>query len=71
MIREVIIYRFLAHSRDDGNKEVLALVETRLQILADVAFGEFNIIFCDALRVHKIQETIVDIDLRDVACELV
>lgn len=55
---------FLAHGGDDGNSESLAGIEFFFDLIAERALGEFNVILGGAIRVHEVEVTIVDVDLR-------
>ena len=53
----------LTHSGDDGDKEILAVIEARLDFLADVTIGYFDIILGSTILSHEVEETIVNVDL--------
>ena len=54
----------LAHSGDDGDKEVLALVEVALNLLANVALRELDVVLGGAVGGHEVKETVIDVDLQ-------
>ncbi len=53
----------LTHSGDDGDKDILAFIETGLDFLANFTFGHLDIIFGSTVLSHEVKETIVDVDL--------
>ena len=53
----------LTHSGDNGDKEILAVIEARLDFLADVTIGYFDIILGSTILSHEVEETIVNVDL--------
>lgn len=56
----------LTHSRDDGDQEILAVIEAALDILAEITLRQFDIILGSTILSHKVKETIVDVDLRQI-----
>lgn len=53
-----------AHGGDDGDEEVLALVEVGLDLLANVALGDADVVLGGTVLGHQVQETVIDVDLR-------
>ena len=53
----------LTHGGDDGDEEVLALVEVVLDLLAELAVGELDVVLGGAVLGHEVEETVVDVDL--------
>ena len=56
-------HSLFAHSTNDGDQEILAIVEAGLNIFAYVAFGKLDIVLWGAVLGHEVEETIVDVDL--------
>ena len=56
-------YLLLAHGRDDGDKEVLALIEVALDLLAEVTLRQLDVVLGGTVLSHEVQETVVDVDL--------
>lgn len=54
---------FLAHGGDDGDDELLALVKVGLDLLAEVALGDLDIVLGSAIGGHEVEETIVNVHL--------
>jgi len=52
----------LAHGTDDRDKEILAIIETGLDFLAKIAFGDLDVVFGGAIGGHEVEETIIDVD---------
>ncbi len=53
----------LAHGGDDSDKEVLAAVELILDLLAEVAIGQPDVVLGDTVLGHQVEEAVVDVDL--------
>ena len=53
----------LTHSRDDGDKQVLALVEVGLDLLAHITLGKLDIVLGGTILSHQVEETVIDVDL--------
>lgn len=53
----------LTHSGDDGDKEILAVIEAGLDLLADITIGNLDIILGSTVLSHEVKETIVNVDL--------
>ena len=56
-------HSFFGHSANDGDQEILAIVEAGLNIFANVALWKLDIILWAAVLGHEVKETIVDVDL--------
>ena len=54
----------LAHSRDDGDEEILALLEVGLDLLAKLTLGNADIVLGGTVLSHEVQEAIIDVDLQ-------
>lgn len=54
----------LTHSGDNGDKEILAVIEAGLDLLADITIGNLDIILGSTVLSHEVKETIVNVDLR-------
>jgi len=52
----------LAHGRNDSHQEILALIEVRLDLLADIALRNTDIILGGAVISHQVEETFIDVD---------
>lgn len=57
---------FLTHSTDDSNKEVLPIFEISLDLLANVTLRKLDVVFRTPVRRHKVQVTVIYIDLRTI-----
>jgi hypothetical protein len=57
-------YLLLSHSRNDGNQQLFAVIEIGLNLLAKIILGDLHIVFGNAVRIHEVEETVVDVDLR-------
>ena len=55
---------FFTHGGDNGNKEILAVVEVALDLLAEVTLGDTDIILGGTILSHQVEETVIDVDLR-------
>lgn len=53
----------LAHGGDDGDEEVLTVIEAGGDLLADVALGDLDVVLGVAVVVHEVEVTVVDVDL--------
>lgn len=53
----------LTHGRDDRDKEILALVEVALNLLAEVAVGDLDIVLGSTVLGHQVEETVIDVNL--------
>ena len=53
----------LAHSRDDGDEEILAFLKAGLDFLANVTLGDLDVVLGDTVVGHQVEETVVDVDL--------
>lgn len=56
-------YLLLSHSADDSNKQVLALIEVSLDLLAEFVVGDLNIVLGGTVGGHEVEETIIDVNL--------
>ena len=54
----------LTHGGDDGDKEVLALVEVVLDLLAQLTVRELNVVLGSSILSHQVEETVIDVNLR-------
>lgn len=57
-------YLLLSHSANDSDHKFLVGVEFFLNLFAEVAFGNFDIIFRSTIGGHEVEEAIVDVDLQ-------
>lgn len=55
---------FFAHGGDNGNKEILAVVEVALDLLAEVTLGDTDIILGGTILSHQVEETVIDVNLK-------
>ena len=53
----------LAHGRDDGDEQVLAVIEVGLDLLAEVTLRDLDVVLRGTVLSHEVEETIVDVDL--------
>ena len=53
----------LAHGRDDGDEQILAVIEVGLDLLAKVTLRDLDIVLRGTVLSHEVEETIVDVDL--------
>ena len=53
----------LTHSRDDGDKQVLAVVELGLDLLAHITVGKLDIVLSSTVLSHQVKETVINVDL--------
>ena len=53
----------LAHSADNGDKEILAIIKGGLDVLAKVTLGDLDIVLSGTIGVHEVKETIINVDL--------
>ncbi len=53
-----------AHGGDDGDEEVLAVVEVGLDLLAELALGDLDVVLRVAVLGHEVEEAVIDVDLR-------
>lgn len=53
----------LAHGGDDGDEEVLAVVEVGLDLLAELALGDLDVVLRVAVLGHEVEEAVIDVDL--------
>ena len=53
----------LTHGRDDGDKQILALIEIALDLLAKVTIGDPNVVLGGTVLAHEVKETVVNVDL--------
>lgn len=56
-------YLLFHHGTDDGDKEILALIEASLDFLSKISLRQFDIVFRDTFLVHEIEEAVVDVHL--------
>jgi hypothetical protein len=54
---------FLVHGRDDGDENILAVIECALDLLADITLGDLDIVLGGTVVGHEVKETLVDVDL--------
>jgi hypothetical protein len=54
---------FLAHGADDSDQQIVACIKAIYNLFADIAFGDFNVIFGSTIGSHEIEETVVDVNL--------
>jgi len=52
----------LAHGRDDGDKEILALIKLGLQLLAELALRGLDVVLGGALSSHEGEEALIDVN---------
>lgn len=52
-----------AHGGNDGHQEILALVETSLDFLAEVTLRDLDVILRCAVGGHQVEEAVIDVDL--------
>ena len=52
----------LTHGRDDGDKEVLALIEVTLDLLAEIALRDLDVVLGRAVGGHEVEEILIDVD---------
>lgn len=57
-------YLLLSHSRHDGNQQLFAVIEIGLNLLAKIILGDLHIVFGNSVRIHEVEETVVNVDLR-------
>ena len=51
------------HGGDDGDKEIFTVIEVALDLLANVALRDTNVVLGGTILGHQVQETIIDVDL--------
>ena len=56
----------LTHGGDDGDEEVLAIIEIGLNLLAELAVRELDVVLGGAVLGHEVEEAVVDVDLSRV-----
>lgn len=54
---------FLIHCLGDGDVNFLAIFEICADFIAEVTFGDFNVVFRRTIRGQQVKEVIVDVDL--------
>ncbi len=59
----------LAHGGDDSDEEILAAVKLLLDLFAEVAIGQLDVVLGDAVLGHQVEEAVVDVDLCGVLRE--
>ena len=59
----------LTHGGDDGDEEILAFFKGACDFLANVGLGYLDIVLGNAVVVHQVEETIIDVDLHEVNIE--
>ena len=52
-----------AHGRDDGDQEILALIESTLNLGTHVTLGDLDIVLRSTILSHQVQEAVIDVDL--------
>ena len=57
--REAVL---LAHSRDDGDHEVLAVVEGGVDLVTELTVGDTDVVLGVTVVGHEVKETVVDVD---------
>jgi hypothetical protein len=57
-------YLFLAHSANDGDQEIFSIVKVGLDLFAEIALGDFDVVFSDAILGHEVEKTVIDINLK-------
>ena len=60
LVRDGLLF---VHGGDDGDEEILAIFETGGDFLAQVAFGDLDIVLGVTLAIHQVEETIINVDL--------
>jgi len=50
------------HGRDDGDKQVLALIKVGLDLLAQITLRDLDVVLGNTVLGHEVEETIVDVD---------
>jgi len=53
----------LAHSADDSDQEILAIIKAGLDFLAKVTFRDLDIILSSTVGGHEVKETVINVDL--------
>lgn len=57
--RETVL---LAHGRDNGDHEVLAVVEGGLDLVSDLTVGDTDVVLGVTVVGHEVKETVVNVD---------
>ena len=52
----------LAHGGNNGDKEILAIIEVSLHLLAELTLGDLDIVLLVGVSVEQVKETIVNVD---------
>lgn len=52
----------LTHGRDNGDHDLLAVIEHALNLVANLAIRNSDIVLGSTVAVHEVEETVVDID---------
>ena len=52
----------LSHSGDNGDENLLSVVKHGLDLLADLALGELDVVLGLSVTVHEVEEAVVDVD---------
>jgi len=60
---------FLVHGFGDGNVDFFAVVKVCTDFIAEFAFGDFDVIFSGTFVGHQVEETIVNVNLSELACD--
>lgn len=50
----------LTHGRDDGDEEVLSVIESLLDLVAELSLRKADVVLGSSIRSHHVKETIVD-----------
>ena len=54
----------LTHSRDDGDQQVLAIFEASGDLVTHLTLRDFDIVLGGTILSHQVEETVIDVDLR-------
>lgn len=55
----------LPHCRDDSNQQILAVVEVSLDLFAEFAIRNLDVVFGSAVGGHQVKETVIDVNLEE------
>lgn len=53
----------LAHGGDNGDQQILAIIEVGMDLLAEITLGDLHIVLGGTISSHQVEEAIVDVDL--------
>ena len=57
-------YLLLTHRANDGDQNVLTVLESGLDLLTELALGDLHVVLGGTVGRPQVQETLVDVDLR-------